>query len=184
MKLIKSLGVIGSLIFIAACGNNASSTATDSTTAANADTTKKTADNKAEQNFINYAVPGNTKEIVWLKAGIKDGHNKQLKEHAKMMLKDHLKLDSTVSAYLVKHKDLTVPSVDTTNAVNINDKKGADWDKAWIQKMLDDHNDLLTKLQQSSSDVKDTELLSIINGTIPVVQSHISMVKDLQGKLK
>jgi putative membrane protein len=184
MKLIKSMGVIGGLIVMAACGNNASNASADSTATVSADTSKKAPDNKAEQNFINYAVPGNTKEIVWLKAGISQGHNKQLKEHAKMMLKDHLKLDSTVSAYLGNHKDLSIPSVDTTNAVNINDKKGADWDKAWVQKMVDDHSELLTKLQLSSSDVKDTELLSIINGTIPVVQSHLSMVKDMQGKLK
>lgn len=186
MKLIKSMSVIGGLVILAACGNNTTGTTADSTAAANADTSKKTSqsDNKAEQDFINYAVPANTKEIVWLKAGIKDGHNKELRNHAKMMLKDHLKLDSTVSAYLGNHKDLTIPSVDTTNAVNINDKKGADWDKAWADKMVDDHSGLLDKLQRSSSDVKDTELLSIVNGTIPVVQSHLSMAKELQGKLK
>jgi putative membrane protein len=183
MKLIQIIGASATVAMMA-CGSNNSTSGADSATAVPADTSSKMAPSTAaEQDFINYAVPGNTKEIIWLKAGIHEGHNKDLKKDAKMMLKDHLQLDSTVSAYLNMHKNFSVPVVDTTNAVNINDKKGTDWDKAWADKMIDDHTDLLGKLQKSQSDVKDTALLAIINGVVPVVQSHLSMAKDMKAKL-
>ncbi len=187
MKLIKSLSVLGGFAMMVACGNNNSGgSAADSSATTNADTTNKTvqSNTNAEQDFINYAVPANTKEIIWLKAGIKEGHNKALKDDAKMMLKDHKKLDSTVTGYLGTHTNLSAPSVDTSNVVNINDKKGVDWDKAWVAKMVEDHSGLLEKLQKSAGDVKDTVLLSIINGTIPVVQAHLAMAKSLQTKIK
>jgi putative membrane protein len=184
MKLIQIIGASATIAMMA-CGSNNSTSGADTATAVTTDTTSKMAPSTAaEQDFINYAVPGNTKEIIWLKAGIHQGHNKDLKSNAKMMLKDHEQLGNSVSDYLGMHKNLSVPVVDTTNAVNINDKKGADWDKAWADKMVDDHSDLLSKLQKSQSDVKDTAMLSIINGAVPVVQSHLAMAKDLKTKLK
>jgi putative membrane protein len=186
MKFIKPMSAVAGLAFLFSCGSNNTSNSADTTATANADTTSKMAQTSStgEQDFINYAVPANTKEIIWIEAGIKDGHNKELKHDAKMMLKDHKNLDSTVSAYLNAHKSLSAPVVDTANTVNINDKKAGDWDKAWVDKMVDDHSGLLEKLQKSQSDVKDTALLAIIASTIPVVQSHLTMAKTLQSQMK
>ena len=61
---------------------------------------------------------------------------------------------------------------------------GNDWNKAWTDKMVDDHAGLLDKLKASSITVKDPELLAIINPTIKTVEGHLSMVKMLQGKMK
>jgi len=186
-SLIKPLVFISSLAFFA-CNSNSTSSGSDATSA-KTDSTKtdsSTALNpvssKSEQDFINYAVPANTKEIIWLEAAIKQAHNSEVKEHAKMMLKDHKKLDETVKNYLTYHSGISVPSVDTTNVVDIKDKKGKDWDKAWSDKMVMDHSDLLGKLKQSQSDIKDTALSSIITNTIPVVESHLAMAKTLQNK--
>jgi len=190
MKLfIKPLVIAGSLAMFACNGNGGNSTS-DSTAAkmdtGKTDTTNTMSQNKSsgEQDFINYAVPANTKEIIWLQAGVKQGQNKDLKNHAKMMLKDHQQLDQTVKNYLSSHNNLSVPTVDTSNVVGLQDKKGKDWDKGWADQMVSDHSDLLVKLKQSQNDVKDTALASIINNTIPVVDSHLQMVKSLQNKLR
>jgi len=187
-QLIKPLIIAGSLVAFA-CNSNTGSSSSDST-ATKTDstrvdsTTTSQARPSGEQEFINYAVPGNTKEIIWLKAGIKEGHNKELKDHAKMMLKDHEKLDVTVKNYLSTHNNLSAPNVDTSNVVGLQDKKGKDWDKGWADQMVSDHSELLAKLKQSQNDVRDTALASIINKTIPVVDSHLQMAKSLQAKLR
>src|ERR1700682_5661984 len=112
---IKSLLIPG-LILFAACGGNTDSSTTDSSAmATKTNTTSKRVKNNsvAEQNFIDYAVPANTKEIIWLEAGIHKGHNKELRQHASMMLTDHKNLDAEVKHYLDNHKNLNVPTVDT-----------------------------------------------------------------------
>jgi putative membrane protein len=185
-----SATIIAASMLIISCNNSSkdrSMTAADSTNAKMADTSTMNTTNTAmatpEQEFINYAVPGNTNEIDWLNAGVKYG-SKDVKEHAAMMLKDHLALDKKVGAYLAAHRNLTVPTVDTTNAITINDKMGNDWNKAWTDKMVDDHAGLLDKLKASATTVKDAELLAIINPTIETVAGHLSMAKMLQGKMK
>jgi putative membrane protein len=188
--LISVAGTIGIMILLGACGNNESTTSsTDSTTAKNDSTT--TAQNtqpqstkSPEQEFVNYAVPANTTEMIWLREGMEKSGNKDIKNHARMMLKDHQQLDEKVKAFLTtKGTNLTVPAVDTTNAVNINDKKGKDWDKAWVDKMVDDHSNLLDKLKSSQKDVKDSSLLALINNTIPTVESHLAMAKTMKSKM-
>src|SRR5258706_460500 len=67
---------------------------------------------------------------------------------------------------------------------SISDKTGADWDKAWADKMVDEHNELLDKLQSAKSYIGDSALNKLIINTIPVVASHLSIAKNLQARLK
>ncbi|MEO5943215.1 MAG: DUF4142 domain-containing protein [Ferruginibacter sp.] len=182
-----SLAIIAAGFTIISCNNNSKDSlmsSTDTTTnSMMADTTSAMSTTTAmvtpEQEFINYAVPGNTNEMDWLTAGVKYG-SKDIKTHAAMMLKDHDALGKKVKAYLDAHTNLTVPAVDTTNAVTINDKMGNDWNKAWSDKMVDDHAGLLDKLKTSSTTVKDPELLAIINPAIKTVEGHLEMAKMCQ----
>jgi putative membrane protein len=191
-----SLAIIAAGFTIVSCNNatkdtTVSTTDTTNSTTMMADTSSKMTTTPStttvivtpEQEFINYAVPGNVNEIDWLNAGVKYG-SKDVKDHAGMMLKDHEALGKKVKAYLDAHTTLTAPSVDTTNAITINDKTGKDWDKSWADKMVDDHAGLLDKLKASSTTVKDKALLDIINPAIKTVQGHLDMAKTLQGKMK
>ena len=171
---------------VTACNNSGNgSAASDSTAAANtASDSSKMMAGSPEQDFINFAVPANTKELIWLQAGIDKSSSGELKKHAKMMKTDHEKLDATVKNYLSGHTAISAPSVDTTNTVNINNKTGNDWNKAWADKMVDDHEALLNKLKTAQKDIKDTALMAIVTNTIPVVESHLAMAKSLKDKLK
>ena len=188
--IISVAGAFSLMMLLGACGGNGSNTNSSDTSAARTDTAataqaeqpKQT--KSPEQEFVNYAVPANTTEMVWLREGMNKSGNKDIKSHAKMMLKDHQQLDEKVKTFLTtKGTYLNVPAVDTTNAVNINDKKGKDWDKAWVDKMVDDHSELLDKLKSSQKDVKDSSLLALINNTIPTVESHLAMAKSMKSKM-
>ncbi len=135
-----------------------------------------------DQAFINFLVPANEKEIEWINAGINHGSTKELKDHAKMMLADHKKLGEQVSALLAK-KQLAKPSPDTTS-ISIMNLKGKEWDKAWADKMVADHEDLLSKLTNAETTVKNAELKALATSAKPTVQLHLDMAKSVQGKLK
>ena len=196
MKFVcTSASILGALMILGACGGSDSAntqnsdssnatTKTDTTQVAAQPQTSNPGNPSPEQSFVNYAVPGNTLEIVWLRAGMTMTTNKEIKSHAKMMLKDHEQLDTKVKNYISKNGgSLNVPPVDTANTVTINDKTGKDWDKAWVDKMVEDHSGLLDRLKSSQKEVKDSALLTLINNTIPVVESHLAMAKSMQGKM-
>jgi putative membrane protein len=140
--------------------------------------------NKMSQDFINYAVQKNTTEIAWLMAGKSKGTSKELKSHAEMMLRDHRKLEATVKGYLAKHPNITAPAADTTGAVNLTEPKGEAWDKAFTQKMVTEHEDLIARLNEAEGNLVEAELKKIATDAKPVVQSHLDMLKGMQGKMK
>lgn len=153
-----------------------------------ADTTPKkkslsTAVGNANQDAINYAVPENTKEVMWLKAANERGIHKDVRASALIMLGDHNKFGKELKRIIDKG-NYTIPAFDTTNVVNINDKIGIDWDKAWAGRMVADHMESLKLLQKAVNDVSDPDLQKLISSTIPVVQSHLTMVEQISKKLK
>ena len=201
MKLsIKTFAIVCSAVIMYACNSGDKSTTATSSDSVGSDqpaamdtshitdtshTMASSAASSPEQDFLNYAIPANAKEIIWLKAGIAHGDLKDIKAHASMMLKDHTKLGATVKDFLSKKPAYTMPSLtDTVNTVNITDKTGADWEKAWSDKMVDDHKDLLDKLKKAQDDVKDPDLKKIITSTIPVIESHLAMAKTIKDKIK
>ncbi|MEO7800818.1 MAG: DUF4142 domain-containing protein, partial [Ginsengibacter sp.] len=140
--------------------------------------------NKVNQDFITYAVPKNAAEIDWMMAAKTTGTSKELKSHAEMMLRDHKKLEATVKGYLGKHTNIAVPAVDTTGTVNLTETKGDAWDKAFVAKMVSEHEDLISHLNDAENSVTDADLKKIVTSTKPVVQSHLDMVKGMQSKMK
>ena len=192
-----SLFLLGGTLCLWSCDGSKGPTSTnsDSTSATklqvSADTSGRntgssTSSNAAadpNQDAINYAVPKNATEIAWLKAGIANATNKELKAHCKMMLTDHEGLATKVKDLIAK-KNYAVPTFDTTNAVNLTEKPGTAWDKAFTSKMISEHKDILEKFGQSQKTVTDADLNALITKTIPVVQSHLDMVEKLDKSLK
>ncbi len=208
----KSCSIISlaGMLLITACGNNSSTSTTSSSdsssstnstdmnsgatvdsapgsmqhaTARDSGSTTTIGNTNPDQATIDYMVPDNTKEMAWLMAGLKQGTSKEIKDHSRMMLADHKKMGTQVSA-LIASKNLTAPPVDTMNVVNINDLKGKEWDKAWVDKMVKDHQELLDKLKQSETAVRDSSLKKLVVNSEPVVKSHLDMVKKMQDKMK
>jgi putative membrane protein len=201
---------LAGMLLITACGDNSSTSTTSSSdsssstkstdmnsgatvdsapgsmqhaTARDSGSANTVGNTNPDQATIDFMVSSNTKEMAWLMAGMKQGTSKEIKDHSRMMLADHKKMGAQVSA-LIASKNLTAPPVDTMNVVNINDQKGKEWDKAWVDKMVKDHQELLDKLKQSETAVRDSSLKKLVVNSEPVVKSHLDMVKKMQDKMK
>lgn len=191
--------LVAGTLTLGACNNGSDSTTTTDSSAsstnkdtagsasastATADTSNKggaTASVNTDQDCVNTLVAKNETEMDWLMAGVNNG-GKEVKEHSKMMLADHKALGAKVKAYITK-KGLTTPTVDTTGAVSNLAPKGKEWDKAFIDKMVADHTELLDKLKTYEGSVQDADLKAIVTGAEPVVKKHLDMAKAAQGKM-
>lgn len=132
-----------------------------------------------EQDFINYAIQKNIKEIVWLKVGLING-DAAIKSHAKMMLKEHAKFNEQIKFWIAKHSNFALPAIDTIQEIYSKNKKGADFNVAWIEKLINDHKELLSNFKNAQTVVKDSALNKIISNTIPIVEAHLAMAKIMQ----
>lgn len=172
---------------VLSCGGNSASTTTNadstsSVTTMPADTSNNMAASNKDADFVNDAVTSNAKEMAWLQAGIDNG-GKDVKDDAKTMMKDHKDLADKMKDYASK-KNITLPAdQDYSKDVDMGNKKGKDWDKAWTDKMVDEHQKTIDKFQKAQNDVTDPDLKTIITNTLPTLQKHLDMCKQLQGKM-
>ena len=68
---------------------------------------------------------------------------------------------------------------------DLTDKaKGADWDKDFIGKMVDDHQKVLDRLTDAAKNTADTTLVKALTEASGKVQEHLTKAQELQAKLK
>lgn len=197
---IKSIGYLllaGSISLLVACGDadndgvadNVDTTATNMQTMA--DTTLNSPADMNESDdaeFVSEAVGANLAEIAMHKAAETHATTADVKAHAKHMLTDHNKMLSDMQAY-ASRKGYSIPadaSADKKEELDKmnTEKKGADWDKAYLDKMVDDHKKDISKFEDAEDDVKDAELKTMISSTLPTLRSHLQMVEDAKKKMK
>jgi len=192
MNLVKilSIAACSGLIVFTSCNNSTTNetTTSDSATlgdkiAAAADSAKAAVMPDPNKSFVEDAATDNTREMAWLQAGLDHGTSKELKAHAKMMMADHKKLGDEVKGYAAQ-KSMEVPSVDTAGVASLSEKPGKDWDKAWVDKMVDAHKDAIDKFESAQGKVTDPDLKAIIDKALPTLHSHYDMMVKMQEKMK
>ncbi len=210
MKNIKlnTLHVImfAGLLSTAACNNSGSSSSTTTTdsssTMAKVDTVgqriKQGAENavndvknamssNVDSDFVVKATIANMEELKIIQAGLDNGTDKDLKMHAKMMMADHKKLGGKVKAWAAKVNyplpDNDKGKGDDAVATLGKNSKGADWDKAWTDKMIGGHEDAISLFENNQNSVKDADLKALITDALPTLHSHLDMMKQLKDKL-
>lgn len=141
-----------------------------------------------DSSFVLNAGTQNEDEMKLLQAGLTKGTSAELKAHAKMMLADHKKMGQEVKAYASKKKYSTMSPSDSKAADELKDINshtvGADWDKAWTDKMVNGHEKTIRLFEKGQTSVKDSTLSGMITKTLPTLHSHLTMVQGLQNSLK
>ncbi|HEX5150702.1 MAG TPA: DUF4142 domain-containing protein [Parafilimonas sp.] len=111
--------------------------------------------------------------------------SQRVKDFANMMVTDHTaasdKLEQMASA-----KSITLPdklSDDSQKKLDdLNKKSGKDFDKAYIDDMLDDHKKAVDAFQKGSTDLLDSDLKNFASQTLATIQMHQDSIKAIAGK--
>ena len=185
---------------LAACKKEAPATDTtamahtDTTAAAAATTTTPPPSKWTAPSTIGFAWAANDGEIPIAKLAETKAGNADVKAYAKMLVADHTKMLSEVKALATKQSitpDTTMDDVKDAmghardELKDLTDKaKGADWDKDFIGKMVDDHQKVLDKLQDAVKNTSDSTITKALTAASGKVQQHLTKAQELQAKLK
>lgn len=139
-----------------------------------------------DASFVTKAAASNMAEIEAHKSASSKAINAEVKKAAKEMLTDHEKLAGVMKQY-ASSKNITLPAAPDNSAkedlAELNKKTGADYDKAYINMMADDHKDDIDFFEKNKSNRTDPELNKIISETIPTLRKHQDMVKAIKDKM-
>ncbi len=204
MKKLLSIFFIGCICAFVACNSSSSSEnstdsaknindsmMSDSNSMMNNDTSSTTAMSSApvSQEDADWAVDvanAGMTEVELSKVAQTKATNPRLKNFADMMVTDHSKANDQLKQ-LAATKNITLPAnlsdASQKKLDNLNKKTaGKDFDKAYIDDMLDGHKKAVDKLQKGSTDLKDADLKNFATQTLSVVQMHQDSIKAIAGK--
>ena len=128
----------------------------------------------------------NLAEIEIGKLAQQKSTNTEVKKFGKMLVDEHTKSASEVSA-LAKAKNFTLPTSLTEDGQEeynkLNEKTGLDFDKKFADMMIDGHEKAIDKLKKASENAKDAEIKTWASNNIAGLTAHLEHAKLLKQNL-
>lgn len=192
---MKKLSVI-TMIALAACMFQACSGNKDSTETADSINAEKDTANAVEAGvavdesdakFTVEAANGGMAEVALGKLAQGKATNAKVKEFADMMVADHTKANDELMA-LAKTKNITLPNAvgaDEQKAMDdLSKKSGKDFDKAYVDMMVDDHKKDVDKFEDASKNAKDADIRAFAAKTLPTLKTHLEHINAIHDGMK
>lgn len=141
---------------------------------------------KGAQHLVD-AYSGGMFEIKASENAALNASSPEVKKIATMMVEAHGKMNLEIEK-LANTKGVTL-ATDLTDdqrkeLEKLTEKTGIDYDKAYISKMKDKHEDALSMLNKVSEKCDDAEIKAWAQTTAPEVSSHLEMIKAADENLK
>jgi putative membrane protein len=176
----------------ACSGGKASSTSDSSSTTSDSTkviTIKSDSSAKAisDTTFASKASISGVAEVALGKMAASKGTDSKIKDFGKMMVMDHGKANAELMS-IAKTKNIMLPAaLDTEHQAksdSLSKLTGKDFDKGYVQVMIEGHKKTLALMQTEASNGKDAELKAFAAKTAPIVQMHLTEITKIQSGLK
>lgn len=162
-------------------------TATEQKTTQQAPVTAKSALNADDREFVTKAAQGGMEEVAMGRAVQPKATAPVVKAFAARMITDHGKADAELKSLLVS-KSVTLPAdLDPEHRKNVDEMaslSGPQLDKQYADDMVEDHEEDVKEFKEAQKKVKDPDLRAWIDKTLPTLEQHLNMAKDMQAKVR
>jgi putative membrane protein len=139
-----------------------------------------------DRHFAMDAAAGGLAEVELGKLASDHASNAEVKKFGQRMVEDHGKANDELSAIL-KQKGISPPTALEGKQKALHDRlsklNGAEFDRAYIAAMVKDHQEDAKDFEHESKNGKDPDLKAFAAKTLPMIQDHLKMARDIQTKL-
>ena len=128
-----------------------------------------------DKTFMKKAAKGGMMEVVLGKVAEQNAQSDDVKTFGKRMVTDHSKANDELKSIASK-KGVQLPNKEHTGK----------WtsDKTYMDMMVKDHEKDLTEFKEEADSGSDPDVKKFADDTAKVVQEHLDLAKEIQGKLK
>lgn len=136
--------------------------------------------------FMTEAASGGMMEVQLGQMAQQKAQNQSVKDFGNMMVQEHSKANDQLKQ-LAAQKNITLPTtLSDKHQKHVNDlseKTGAEFDKAYMDMMVEDHQEDVDKFKEASEDVPDAEVKNFAATTLPTLQKHLETAKGIHEKM-
>jgi putative membrane protein len=137
--------------------------------------------------FAVAAATGGKTEVELGRLATQNAGASAVKEFGSMMVKDHSAAGEKLKA-LAKAKGITLPdSLDESGfkiKARLLAKSGQDFDKAYVDDMIGDHQQDIKEFESAIPKLKDPELRAFAISTLPTLKMHLAAIQKIKQQMR
>jgi putative membrane protein len=142
-----------------------------------------------DKKFATNAATGGEMEVSLGKFAAGKASSDDVKKFAQQMVDDHSKANDELKSLaqsknldLSKAKDKADKKSETEQG-KLGKKEGPEFDKAYMDMMVKDHEKDVKEFEEASKTCEDSDLKAFAAKALPTLQHHLEMAKDIHSKL-
>jgi putative membrane protein len=136
----------------------------------------------SEKSFVEKAAKGNLAEVELAKLAQQKSSDSQVKDFAQQMITDHSKANDDLKRIADSAK-VKWPDQLTGEPKALYDRlkklSGNEFDRLYIRSMVEDHKKDVQEYKVESKQVKDPQLKSYVDQTLPIIEQHLTHAESV-----
>lgn len=135
--------------------------------------------NSNEVALLNDLHAANQMEIAAGKLALKNSDSKAVKDYGRMLTKDHTAADRKLKA-LSKRKSAELTKPAPKEMTDLERRKGADFDSAFLTMMVKDHGEAISLVERGRVQCEDADVKAFLDEVLPTLKKHQAEATRLQ----
>lgn len=121
-------------------------------------------------------------EVAMAQMAVEKAKSPDVKRFAQRIVTDHSKTNSQLMQ-VAQQKNMDLSGTNQ-NQPTMDMGSGAEFDRMFMQHMIEDHQKDIAEFERASSELNDAELKQFAQSTLPTLKEHLQMAQQTMSKLK
>lgn len=141
---------------------------------------------RGDRRFVTKASELNNEEVRLSQLATQQASDPQVRSYAQMLVDEHNQAGTELSAIASRKGvvDTSRDDYDQRATTKLSKKSGSDFDKAYLDKMEDAHEDAVDLFEKEAKSGKDPELQAFASKMLPKLRKHDERAKTLEKSVK
>jgi putative membrane protein len=140
-----------------------------------------------DREFLIEAASGGQTEVQLGRLASERARHARVKEFGRRMVTDHGKANAALKQ-LAAQKQVKLPAKPADDdhqkiLAELSQQKGADFDHAYMQAMVEEHEDVVEEFRQAARDAQDADVKSFAAKALPTLEAHLRMAKEVASEV-
>lgn len=139
-----------------------------------------------EESFLKTAAQGNQAEIALGQLAERKAFSPEVKQFGAKMVQDHQKAGEEVKQLASKEGvqlPMQISDKQKRKQQELSQLSGKDFDRAYIQYMLQDHKKEVNEFEQNGLQLQDKDVKQWASGTLPVLKQHLQQAQTIASSI-
>ncbi|TPE42677.1 DUF4142 domain-containing protein [Pontibacter mangrovi] len=137
--------------------------------------------------FMTKAASGGMMEVELGKMAQEKGQHADVKSFGQMMVTDHTKANDELKQ-LASQKNVTLPDSmgekHMDHVKELQEKTGAEFDKAYMSLMVDDHEEDVKMFEDAAENMQDADVKAFASKTVTTLRQHLDRAQQIDSTLQ